>query len=577
MRIQGKQTLGLLLAAAMMFSFSGCEKKADIVEGNTVSEETVSESGDNSQSDTEEANSEAADSERWTENLTGDGSGFESVDVSATLYDYSKKELSTCTVQIEEFNSDFVKEMCESVFDPETVEVYDFNHKTKAVYDELIGHYENAAKLYDVAKDHEERFFKYYVYDFISSGYGELRESTEPMERSEIEADIERLKTERESAPETIENDYSYQGYKGMIGGEEYSLYFGNRNFVEYMSSPCSVQWNGRVVTLMKSDIQSQYAGTMEDMYFSENDVVSAANEPDNPMYIKNAIITDRSTANISYAEISNPVGEETIQKAKDIITDLGYGDYVYNPDETTGLMWSNAVNDYFMYSNGYRMTVPSMLTTDGWMLRFELDTEGPDRLEDYDITTADYVEDGDSLDYRSYIDVMINGNGVLGCQINNPVKVLKNEPVTSNIDRDSLKDIVRDSINNKELWNIPEGKKVALFNIENVKLIQFPIRSSEGSDEYTFIPCYVVYKQQLDEANALSQKANSAMGILIPPMSAASNPFLLINAIDGSIVDAGAQLEDYPKGWDNGNTGYENFIQDGWTRYEKKYDNSEE
>ena len=577
MRIQGKQTLGLLLAAAMMLSFAGCEKKADIVEGNTVSEEAVNGSGDNSQIDTEDENTESGDSERWTENLTGDGSGFESVDVSATLYDYSKKELSTCTVQIEEFNSDFVKEMCESVFDPETVEVYDFNHKTKAVYDELIGHYENAAKLYDVAKSHAEEFFKYYVYDFISSGYGELRETVEPMERAEIEADIERLKTERESAPETIENDYSYQGYKGMIGGEEYSLYFGNRNFDEYMSSPCSLQWNGRVVTIMKSDIQSQYAGTMEDMYFSENDVVSAANEPDNPMYIKNAIITDRSTANISYAEISNPVGEETIQKAKDFITDLGYGDYVYNPDETTGLMWSNAVNDYFMYSNGYRMTVPSMLTTDGWMLRFELDTEGPDRLEDYDITTADYVEDGDSLDYRSYIDVMINGNGVIGCQINNPVKVLKREPVTSNIDRDSLKDIVRDSINNKELWNIPEGKKVALFNIENVKLIQFPIRSSEGSDEYTFIPCYVVYKQQLDEANALSQKANSAMGILIPPMNAASNPFLLINAIDGSIVDAGAQLEDYPKGWDNGNTGYENFIQDGWTRYEKKYDNSEE
>ena len=94
------------LAAAMMLSFAGCEKKADIVEGNTVSEEAVSGSGDNSQIDTEDENTESGDSERWTENLTGDGSGFESVDVSATLYDYSKKELSTCTVQIEEFNSD---------------------------------------------------------------------------------------------------------------------------------------------------------------------------------------------------------------------------------------------------------------------------------------------------------------------------------------------------------------------------------------------------------------------------------------------------------------------------------------
>ena len=54
------------------------------------------------------------------------------------------------------------------------------------------------------------------------------------VQREDIEENISRLEAEKEAAPETIENDYSYQGYMGKISGEDYYMYFGNREYNEY-------------------------------------------------------------------------------------------------------------------------------------------------------------------------------------------------------------------------------------------------------------------------------------------------------------------------------------------------------
>lgn len=563
----------IILAAAMAVSCAGCEKRAEVIEGNT---EVVTEAEKETQASTDgdkvSAQPEERSSERWSETITGEGDGFESINVNATLYDYSDMEFNTYKVKMDEFGPAFAEEMCDRVFDKDTVQVFDYGSKTKAVYDELIGYYEDTEVYYDFLKEKYPGAFNFYVYGIMSSGYFELRENLEPMERSEIEKDVERLKDEREKAPETLPNDYSYQGYTGKINGEDYYMYFGNRNLDEYMSSPVSTQWNGRVITIMKRNLQSEYQGKKEEIYFDEMNVITPETDADSPLYKNNSIISDGgSTSHIAYVNVKEEADASYVEKAGQFLEDIGYGDYIYNPDKTEELLWGNAVTDGFIFANGYKMSIPQMINSDGWVLRFELKPESADILEDYDITTSDYVRGGDSLDYNSYIDVMVNEKGIVGCQIYNPVTLISSNPVDTMIDRESLKDIVRDSVNDKEQWNIPTDKKVNTFDVENVKLIQFPVQSEENPDEYTFIPCYVVYKQLMDKTEADAQRANTATGILIPAMSQTSNPFILINAIDGSIINAETQLDDYPKGIENGNVGYVLYLQDGWKRYEKK------
>ena len=148
----------------------------------------------------------------------------------------------------------------------------------------------------------------------------------------------------------------------------------------------------------------------------------------------------------------------------------------------------------------------------------------------------------------------MINDSGILGCQIINPLNITKVEPVSGIITNDAVMDIVRDSVNYKDLWNNPIGSKVKLFDITETRLILFPIRSENNKNEYTLIPCYIFFRFAGDSRLE-------------------STPFLLVNAIDGSIVNVDKNLSDPPMGWDNGNIGFDLFVNAGWMRFEKRND----
>ena len=91
-------------------------------------------------------------------------------------------EFNTYKVKMDEFGPAFAEEMCDRVFDKDTVQVFDYGSKTKAVYDELIGYYEDTEVYYDFLKEKYPGAFNFYVYGIMSSGYFELRENLEPME-----------------------------------------------------------------------------------------------------------------------------------------------------------------------------------------------------------------------------------------------------------------------------------------------------------------------------------------------------------------------------------------------------------
>ena len=93
---------------------------------------------------------------------------------------------------------------------------------------------------------------------------------------------------------------------------------------------------------------------------------------------------------------------------------------------------------------------------------------------------------------------------------------------------KEDAKDIVRESINDKDLWNNPINQKVNCFELNEVRLISFPIKSDVKDNEYTYVPCYMFW-------NVSSEY---------------SSPFMLINAIDGSIVKIEDNLAGYPAGW---------------------------
>jgi hypothetical protein len=79
------------------------------------------------------------------------------------------------------------------------------------------------------------------------------------------------------------------------------------------------------------------------------------------------------------------------------------------------------------------------------------------------------YVDSGDTFEYNSYIEVYVNENGILGCRINNPAKIMKTDSIKSIIDNATVQDIVRDSVNDRTLWNLPTGRTINLFKVDEI------------------------------------------------------------------------------------------------------------
>lgn len=549
----------IIMIAALTLCCTGCEKKADVIEGYVETSEDsgsdtagVSKTGDSkadsSKKETSETDNETSATETWNESIEGGDKGFGTVDIAVSFNDYSAKELSTTTVKFNEFNADFAKNMCDTVFDGGEAQVYDYSHKTKRVYDDLLKAYEDSLTVYDesekiaelqgsalVSMPVQEVMFGYWDRQLIS---GELVD----MDKSEIEEDIERLKKEKESAPETIENDYSYGGYLGKISGEEYYMYFGNRNFDEYLNSMDTTQFNGRVVTIMKSDLENAYAGPEVESVLNANSII--------PGYQTNDRI------NIDSVDLS----DDMMAAAKEFLGRIGCGDYVYNPEESGKLYWGNETGDGFIFANGYCLRDIMPEVSDGARLRFAINTPDMEKLSLYDIEMPLYSASGDTLDYDSYVDVLVNSNGVLGCQIYNPTTILKKDAVDSILDIDTLKDIVRESVKDKSLWNVCAGRTVNNFELSQVKLINFPVRSDSNKEEYTLVPSYIIDGNVLP-ANQITNPT------IIPNIQGMDLPFLIVNAIDGSIIKVEDELTDYPAGWNNGNVGYASYKEYQWNR----------
>ena len=563
-----RKQISIIALAALFISCTGCEKKAVVVEGFKGSSDKKSASaGDEISSEKTKADN-GSDSEdessgeinMWNERLEGSENGFENIDISVNLKDYSKKELETTIIEYEDMDAAYAKRMCDLVFDSGEVEVYDYKNKTKKLCDDQLKAYEEALEIYDYYEAQGmEDAFKYYPDKPVNYGSATetnwiLEQPSEKMQREEIEEDIERIKKEKEAAPESIVNDFSWGGYLGKINGEEYYMYFGNRNFDEYLSSKDSSQYNGRVCTIMKRDMEAAYGGqlvsfNMGDGAKPEEIVV----HDDSPQCRLNCIVTESDQYGAPMSGLKNEISDDMLDKAKEFLGKLGYGDDTYQYKGYEDLMWSNDIGSGFMYANNYHMSSYPFMCTDGFAVRFGLAPSNTELLSSYEVQYPMYVESGDTFEYTSYIEVYVNDKGVLGCQINNPAKVLKSDSVKSIIDNDALQDIVRDSVNDKSLWNIPTGRKINLFVIDDIKLISFPVKSQDNKGEYTLIPCYIVYQP------------------IGSNVSNVDNPFLLINAIDGSIVKVEKELTDYPKGWDNCNIGYAGLMSGQWNRDVKR------
>lgn len=515
MRRPGKN-LTCFLLAAMMLTCSGCERKAELVEGNTDTQtEADTENADLGGSEESASDEETVEITNWYEHIDGNGQGFEYVETEVQFLDYDADLLLASTVELEEFDSEYVKKLCDTVFDGGEVEVYDYANKTKRVYDDLIAAEEDLLQIYDQYKINNDKALGYYPFQLLPFGGWETRPNTEEFERSVIENDIERLKTERESAPETLENDYSYGGYIGKINGEEYYMFLGNKNYDEYLSAPETDFSGDRVVTIMKKDLETSYKGK------SADDAEQSC-----PDIKKNAIVKNYTMEGL-HGDIDPR--EDYLDTAKSFLTKIGYGSFENMPYETENLYWGSNLTEGFLNAKDFRMTVNKKHEIDGQSLLFEYNSiltgfPGQNLIELSDFDALNQI------DTNTYVEMMVNDTGVIGCHIYNPARFIKNDEISGLLDRDDIVDIMKESINDKSLWVMPD-RKVDRFTINDAMLLRFPVKSGDNENEYTYIPCYMFYN--------LSSEYTS--------------PFIVINAIDGSIIDVEKELKDYPDGWYRG------------------------
>lgn len=552
-----KRIVTSLLVGTMLLSTVGCQKKAELIEGF----DDASDKEEKVEASDEAGGSNVREYENWNESLSG--TGFESVEVDTAMRtDYDLDNLSTLTVKFPEFSKDYTKEMINTVFDSDDVEVYDFSKPTKRVYDDLLTVYNDVASMYDLVEKTRPDSLKYAPEEYMTStGYWSLTQVTEPnlIKREDIEAEIRKLESEKESAPEKIENDFSYQGYIGQINGEDYYMYFGNREFDEYMNSPETTQFNGRVITIVRKSLEEAFNGS--DMY----DLLEVNSDSGIDEVLGSDVASKMDAIvemeNSSVKQVDDPDEKNDYrEEAENFLSKLGYTEYKLTGESDVN--WGNQVSNGFLYKRNIPMTTYSVMQPDGVRLRYSLEIDSTDELLYNDVQLPVYAS-SDTLDLKSYVDIMVNANGILCCQIYNPAKVIKEDAVKNVLDNSTVIDIVKESVNDKSAWNIPADREVKNTKITNEKLVSFPVRSTEDSSEYTFVPCYMFYSQ-LDEDSWYG-------GSIIPPASCTDYPFILINAIDGSFVKVEEELTDYPSGWENGNVGYTSYKLGTWTRFIKE------
>ncbi|WP_173471793.1 hypothetical protein [Eubacterium ruminantium] len=585
----------LLCAAGLILALSLCscgKKQAGTVEDYNVdsTNDGENQSMDNTGQDTEYPGdtsdmddyypAEMSYDETWKETLNGGNDGFDTVKIDCGYNRFDKTPITVDIFDVPEFTNEYHKKICDSIFDQGKVEVYDHKNPTKKALQEKIDTYESILNYYDKASD--TRKIMYYFPNKLISLNDEytFQESLDKASKDAIVNKISDLKSSYEKAPETIENDYSYEGYLGKINNEDYYLYFGNRNLDEYVNSPRSYQINNRVITIMKKDLNYDLTGVaLSDDNMNQNIFLNDAHEDINlkvddieKFDIKFNCINNFSHYSIGYTGLS--ISDHTVipddsnlndydkemKLAEEFIGKLGYTDCYVESIEP--ICWSTPMSAALFLSRDYKFQPFDMKLYDetgGIKISYKIKAESSKYCSISETYNFDaFAESGDTYHFDNNIDVFIKGDEILGCQILNPITHKKSEGVKQLLDYEDVKDIVKNSVNDKSVWNT-NGNDRDIVEIDRMQFAYFPIRSKDDPSEYSYIPCYVVYHDIDINIGGLAINKNYFY------------PTLIINALDGSYINVSEQLENYPMGASNGNKGYESLSKLQWEMFNKE------
>lgn len=187
-----KRRMLVTMAAVSLLSFASCGKKSKTIDDYDIDNDT----NISSEAATVETN-DSNEPVHWSEKYTLSDSKITNVIVRVDYENADDEKQTISTVKFEEMNKDYIKNLCDKVFDSEPI-VYDANAKTKRYYEDKIKLNEECLNIYN---------------QFMPGNKDNIEK---------LNKNINTLKDEMENAPENVDNDYSYGGYIGNINGTEY-------------------------------------------------------------------------------------------------------------------------------------------------------------------------------------------------------------------------------------------------------------------------------------------------------------------------------------------------------------------
>ncbi len=532
-----KKTISTAALMLMLAAASGCEKKAEsIVDDESSAVETTESSNVSADTSSNEDTTIASAVESttvepytWNENIKGNGSDFIDFDINVKIKGKAEENANIFTVRTDDYNNpEFVKELCDKVFGG-TAEVYDYKARTKRIVDADLEMYNSILEMY-ADEDAGMKFSRY---------PGEEEPGPDEYDKNMkiVQDKIAELEDERNSAPDKVDNDYTYGGYIGNINGEEYYMILGNRNFEEYPEAPLTTQFDGRVVTVFKKDHSEFFDGGM--------------------IYYVDMMPT-------GWKGKDADVPDDMVAAAQEFVNSMGFSEYKF----------CNAKSDGFFCQKGVLVSVFGELDLpesyypagregfSGYTAMFTLGGE-KDRilgLIENDINTC--CDNCDNMMISSYILVQVNENGVLGAVMVNPLSMVDSEPVQIMSDEDA-KNIIVENINDINAWNIPVENPAKSLDINQLKLISFPVKSEKDEHEYTYVPAYVFTHQHQYGQAYLTDVASGYSNYY--------SPVMVINAVDGTFINIKDNIGTYYKGYTRGNEGYNELFNGNWERYRKQ------
>ncbi|WP_281085908.1 hypothetical protein [Eubacterium ruminantium] len=516
-----KRRMLVTMAAVSLLSFASCGKKSKTIDDYDIDNDT----NISSEAATVETN-DSNEPVHWSEKYTLSDSKITNVIVRVDYENADDEKQTISTVKFEEMNKDYIKNLCDKVFDSEPI-VYDANAKTKRYYEDKIKLNEDCLNIYN---------------QFMPGNKDNIEK---------INKNINTLKDEMENAPENVDNDYSYGGYIGNINGTEYYMCLGNRNFDEMTQLPTTFAFDGRIISLFRSDSLSMFNSDDSNSFKGSynDDQIAEANKV---RYFEQYPFDSSLGWPKNIENKANSKQDVLLEKAKEFVNQLGFSDYMYNGQYYNILYYKGVDRDVFRALEVYDENLEFTRISDfeGYAFVFSITGETSKIFGSYDLIMPAYTEKLDCADPRSYISVYVTDNGVVGCSITNPATLIKSEDVSSIISFNDFKDIYQNNYNDESIYNIPTNSEATVINLENILLTSFPIKSDEKG-VYKYVPAYLLYSKFLAPNSPFDSKSYQRY----------IKPFVLVNAIDGSIIKIEDNLTDYPGGFYRGNESMEIYF----------------